>query len=448
MTRILFLTVGTGNKNDLEKTLYSPLRKSMLKDYFDYFVLFPSTETEDNAKRLANEDPFKNKVIIETLPEPLMEHNSDKCFGYFNFIIEKYKNLYNLDLDDIEIDLTRGTKAMSSAIYSAGLRHNIYKYRYVTSIQRTDLGQVVSGTEVVNTFNATMGIFLSKIDQVKLFLKSYNFSAISTLFENEKMLPSEYKKTGRYIKSVADFYGSWHRLDYENALKIFPTWGETVEKELNALGLNHIIASQDICDWIAQLEGWNNSSKQEKEPYPTKDECLLKAKKATKIALDLLANGRRQIDMGNYEDAIVRAYRIIEMIGQIYLFEKGYDSANINPEDKLVKQFVSQPNNNLTVKNNVYSFHRSNVATFIKKYFDYNLGEKLFNIMDEKKGECIIGFEERNTSILIHGFSIKNQKDVSRLTKMFNDVERLLKNTLTIYTLDLEIAHKINSFKQ
>ena len=41
MTRILFLTVGTGNKNDREKTLYSPLRKSMLKDYFDYFVLFP-----------------------------------------------------------------------------------------------------------------------------------------------------------------------------------------------------------------------------------------------------------------------------------------------------------------------------------------------------------------------------------------------------------------------
>ena len=354
MTRILFLTVGTGNIEKVEETLYTPLRKSMTTDYFDFFVFLPSTQTEHNAVHLAQEEIFKNKIFIETLPDPLMENDSDKCFKHFNDVILKYKNKYQCSVDDIVVDLTRGTKAMSSAIYSAGLRHGIYQYRYVTSMQRTELGQVVSGTEIVNSFNASMGIFLAKIDQVKSFLKSYNFSAISSLFESEKSLPEDYKKTGRYIKAVSDFYSAWHQLDYRKAFEIYPSWGESVRSQLVELGLADIIPTQDIYDWIEQLADWKNYPENAlKITYPTKDECIQKAHQATKIALDLLANGRRQIDMGNFEDARVRIYRIIEMIGQIYLFERGYDTARINPNDEKIKLFNHLNNNELVEKDGV-----------------------------------------------------------------------------------------------
>ena len=337
---------------------------------------------------------------------------------------------------------------MCSAIYSAGLRHGIYQYRYVTSMQRTELGQVVSGTEIVNSFNASMGIFLAKIDQVKSFLKSYNFSAISSLFESEKSLPEDYKKTGRYIKAVSDFYSAWHQLDYRKAFEIYPSWGESVRSQLVELGLADIIPTQDIYTWIEQLSNWKNYPENAlKITYPTKDECIQKAHQATKIALDLLANGRRQIDMGNFEDARVRIYRIIEMIGQIYLFERGYDTARINPNDEKIKLFNHLNNNELVETDGVYSFHRTHTSYFIKKCFDRELGEYLLNIMDEDKENCIMGNKERNNSILIHGFSVKNQKDASKLKENFDRTEQVLKDVLSISQSDLLTAHKINSFR-
>ena len=151
--------------------------------------------------------------------------------------------------------------------------------------------------------------------------------------------------------------------------------------------------------------------------------------------------------MGNYEDARVRMYRIIEMIGQIYLFDKGYDTACINPNDERVKKFIALPDNNLIVKNGICSFHRTNTCSFIKKYFDPQIGQLLFDIMDTESKNCIMGYEERNISILIHGFSIKNPKDINMLKDGFDKTEKVLKSILSISQNDIDLAQKMNSFK-
>ncbi|MBQ4084774.1 MAG: TIGR02710 family CRISPR-associated protein [Alphaproteobacteria bacterium] len=444
MTRILFLTVGTGNVNDAERTLYTPLRKSMKKDYFDYFVFLPSTETEHNAMHLANEPEFQGKSLIETLPEPLIENDSDKCFKHFNAIIEKYKNKYHSDTDDLEIDLTRGTKAMSSAIYSAGLRHGIYKYRYVTSDKRTEHGQVVSGTEFVNSFNATIGTFLSKIDQAKLFLKSYNFSAVATLFENEKNLPAEYKKVGRYIKAASEFYSAWHCLDYETALKNCPQWGEVVLSDLTELGMEKLFVDNDAFVWIQNL---NKKLDYSSEAVPTKEECIERGKNALNVAIDLLANAQRQVDIGNYEDAIVRIYRIIEMIGQIYLFNHGYDTARLDSNDKNIREFIHKENIRPNEYSGHYSFAREKTAKFIEDYLDENIGKQLLNLLKDSNHDKIISQKERNNSVLIHGFNIVMSQEKEKLYEKLKKTEQALKKLLSVSLDDLNTAHKINSFK-
>ena len=446
MTKILFLTVGTGNSQDKEKSLFNPIRKSMQSDEFDYFVLLPSTITEDNALVIKNE--FAGKVFVNPLPEHI-EDNADKCFEHFNKIIKLYMDEYKCQVEDIFIDITRGTKVMSAALYSAGLRHGIHQYRYISG-PRDERGQVLSDCENIHIFDASMGIFLAKIDQAKSFLKSYNFGAVEVLFENEKSVPEYYRRACRYIVQAVQFYSAWHRLDYKKAKELCPDWGiSTPVKELTELGLDYLIVYENMKTWIDKLsQDWTKLRPLACDnDTPSQEECIQKAEQAKYIAIDLLANGRRQIDMGNYEDAVVRMYRIVEMLGQIYLFQKGYDSANINPEDEVIKKFVSQTNNNLIVKNGIYSFHRSNVAAFIKTYFNRNLGENLFDIMDSKKEKCIVGFEERNNSILIHGFSVKNQKDAFKLKENFDRTEQVLKDVLSISQSDLLTAHKINSFR-
>ena len=53
--KILFATVGTGNIEDLEKTLLIPLKKSILKGEWQEVVLLPSQETARSAQLLHDE---------------------------------------------------------------------------------------------------------------------------------------------------------------------------------------------------------------------------------------------------------------------------------------------------------------------------------------------------------------------------------------------------------
>ena len=45
----------------------------------------------------------------------------------------------------------------------------------------------------------------------------------------------------------------------------------------------------------------------------------------------------RRVRAGQYEDALVRAYRTLELIGQIRLFDRGLDSGNLDPDHVAVK---------------------------------------------------------------------------------------------------------------
>ena len=38
-----------------------------------------------------------------------------------------------------------------------------------------------------------------------------------------------------------------------------------------------------------------------------------------------------------FEDALLRGYRVLEIIGQFCLFDKGYDSASLDPCDATIR---------------------------------------------------------------------------------------------------------------
>lgn len=451
--RILFLTVGSGHLDDLENTLITPLLKSIKYGDFASFVLLPSQKTLKNAEIIQNR-LGESLVEIYPLPEDNMEENADKCTDFFNSIFQKKLKTYAPE--NIEVDLTRGTKVMSSAVFMAGIRNLIFQYRYITSQHRNNEGQVISGEEKITKFDASVCLFLTQIDQIKTFIKSFNFSAVSQSLSDKKKTPKKYERAVRYICQCADFYSYWHRLDYAKALEFFPNWGDSIPlNELKELGLDSFCVNEKIKNWITLLATpWKN-----KEVAPSREECLSKADQAFEIAIDLLANAQRQIEMGNFEDAIVRSYRILELLGQICLFKQGYDSSMIDPNDELVRLFINQSNRTNRLfpqESGYYCFSRSTCAEFIQKIgrnksnqMLKDFGELLINSMRKDNKECIMSDTERNVSILIHGFQIQQSKDKNVLLDNLKKIQRLLSSLdKNLYDKYEAVAFAINKLKE
>ena len=136
------------------------------------------------------------------------------------------------------------------------------------------------------------------------------------------------------------------------------------------------------------------------------------------VTTDLLANGCRRIGHHQFEDAILRAYRVLELIGQFRLFANGYDSACLDPEDTEVEKFRKY----FKKKNSedfgagkkdgreVLTASKMLVARFLKHLGD-PFGEKLVKFDNDDTSE--VKASHRNLSILIHGFSVADLDEKS-----------------------------------
>ena len=155
------------------------------------------------------------------------------------------------------------------------------------------------------------------------------------------------------------------------------------------------------------------------------------------MAVDLLANGRRRIKQQQFEDALLRAYRVLELIGQFRLFDLGYDSACINPQDQKVEALRKELKHKKradfgTGKNGFLIASRLLVARLLRKLGD-SVGEKLLKFDNElphkdnenpqKNRTAKAGF--RNRSILIHGFTSASTDEQS-LCNLYKRLDDLL----------------------
>ena len=142
--------------------------------------------------------------------------------------------------------------------------------------------------------------------------------------------------------------------------------------------------------------------------------------------MDLLANGERRIRDRQFEDAILRAYRILELVGQSSLFALGYDSGAIPPSDPTVMAFIEKQNKNgrhtPSEPKVEYQFPREMTAHFLKCLGSKDLGNRLLNF---DKSHSDMNAKARNYSILIHGFTAV-ARDEEALRCLFDDLKKLV----------------------
>ncbi len=119
------------------------------------------------------------------------------------------------------------------------------------------------------------------------------------------------------------------------------------------------------------------------------------------IFLDLLANARRRAELEQrYEDATERLYRAIEVLAQVRLFEKGFNTNDIDAvrlPSTLKEEFVQRYTSSIDGKVRI----RLEAAYRLLS----ELGDELGLAFNKHWNSLKVLFEARNLSILAHGFA-------------------------------------------
>lgn len=402
MTRrkILVLTVGTGNMLKLEATLFKPLAKSISQGEWNKIVLLPSRVTEGFALHLTKRFPDL-EAHVHPLPEERMENDPDACFRHFDQVLGQLAS-EGYEEESITIDFTRGTKAMSAAAVLAAVRRGNPKLRYVWG-DRDSQGMVVAGTERIEEIRTTQATGRRLLDQAADLMEHGDYAAVLELLPapaNPSLalqIPTNLLEEAAQIRQRAAFYAAWDHLNYKEAARL------ANEADLG-----------DAAVWVQKL------AQQPKQSDHSRMGRWLRA-----VACDLLENGRRRIRDGHFEDALLRGYRVLELVGQFKLFDYDIDSSSIDPNNEAVqrlrRRLQKKKSQDFGVKNGRLQAPRELTARLLIELGD-SIGRRLIQIANEPSDR---GLRARNQSILIHGFSA-TVLDSDSLKDLFNELEQLL----------------------
>jgi CRISPR-associated protein (TIGR02710 family) len=440
--RVLIATVGTGTATDLDRTLYNPILKSLRDGEWDLVVLLPSQATEHHAQELRRRLTGP-AVEIMPLPAPDQENDVDRCFGHFDEIIRSLSQR-GFDPRHMAADFTRGTKAMSAALALAAVRNEISALRYVEG-DRDPLHQnnVIADTERVRTVATAIATASRRLDQARAFLIDGDFSAVAGILpdlENASSAgwPDNLISSLSLVLSYARFYSAWDRLDYSDAA--------TQAIQAPSAGAheweNFAPTAREI-QWVRELA--RDSPKKGGKPLPP-DRSEDMTVHARRVMVDLLANGRRRMHHGQFEDANLRAYRIAEMLGQARLFGHGLDSSFLDPQNPTVGNLQRDlEKGGSTPLGAINRFGKQYLTAGREQTF--RLLGRLKDTFSNKLKTVGPQVESRNHSILIHGFDRLDALDSQGLGATYDELEALLREDLGSVADDwLSTAHFQNRF--
>lgn len=410
--RVLVLTVGTGSEKQLEKTLIKPILKSIDDGEWDTIILLPSHKTLPHAQKILDRTNTSN-VICKPLNISGIESDADKCFGHFDRVLGELIH-QGFDRSNITLDFTRGTKAMSAALLMAGMSREISNIRYVSGDERDDRGMVRSGTERIEQVNTRVVDTRQLLNKSENLMQCGNFEAVCLLLQNNSTSESAgYLSTLenelREIKASAIVYLAWDRFDYQDAINQY-------NDRRNQFINGRFSPTLDMRNWVESLADYD------------RHQCIRsQTTYVQKLSCDMLANAERRMRDGLYEDAYVRCYRVLELIGQYCLFSNGYDSGKlplsdqniIAFEEKLLKKSAELGR----IKNGQYATAGRLQVARLLKFLNDTRGEKLIDLGD-KHDRYIT--KNRNNSILFHGFTAANTDQIAKLNDAMKDLENFL----------------------
>lgn len=412
--KALILTVGTGDMDNPEQTLLTPMVKSMERGEWERIILLPSHTTEAAAGTLRDR-VAGSAVEVDPLPKSGHENDADECFAHFDRVLRKLR-ADGFRPDDIVADFTRGTKAMSAALVLAAVERGVERLRYVYG-PRDQRGTAVPGTEKVGEIRTSVVTARRRIDEARALMRHGDFGAALELLPDQRfvtLLPEALRKESAALRAAARIYAAWDRLDYKAAV-------DSLDDREDTAHAGAFAPTAAMEGWLRRLAGIRSFRQKDADAQAY---CKSQAASLRPLACDLLANAERRVRDQRFEDAQLRAYRVLELLGQIRLFGRGYDNADLPEEDDAITAFDAAQRESdrrgIRSKGGKRTAGRETTAHLLK-----HLGDPLADELLRFGGRWT-GMARRNVSILIHGFTA-TAPEREELTDALGRIESLLK---------------------
>lgn len=409
---VLLLTVGTGTADRLKETVIDPFRKSFEKGEWSRVVLFPSKETESNAF-LLKEQFSQFQIEVRALRKPRDEEDVDACFAHFDAEISRLLE-QGYAPEQITVDITRGTKAMSAALLMAAMVHQVAIVRYIGATEREKNGMAKPGCEVPTDIHPERIFLRLKTRLAHEYLRAGNYRAVEQLFRGAPQItyPGHQKEEIQWLAWAAQFWGAWDRFDYKTTKELSqqhnlpsrrPAWVENFMPDEAQLELLEILSGK------AAPEAKDNP------------------KFCRALCADILANARRRLAEGHNEEVLVRLYRVWELIGQTRLFVHGIDTANVDCSNPLVAGWLARnPDMAAASRRETLQLAREKAAqllAFLEEQQQNADGQRIANRLTALDAPGQFGPVMRNKSLLVHGFKSRTRGKEQELENALREAE-------------------------
>jgi len=279
-------------------------------------------------------------------------------------------------------DYTGGTKSMTAALLLAGLEYEDDVELFMVVGQRANLVQVTDGTEIPVPANVDRIRFSHKFRVALAPWKYFGYAEAAVSLETMRQ-PRNHDDRQRYLDALAASraFAAWDRFEHATARQL-----------LDSLG--HVFGP-----YLATLAALNRTDD----------------KQTPVQLLDLYLNMQRRAERGQFDDAVARAYRLLEWTAQWLLQRDAKIDTSAVPADR-IPDGVSLPQNE---KGQHFAGLR-NAWTLLETL---DGSDEVRSFARDRGKEMLTLLTIRNNSILAHGFQPITQAEWQQwetwLSKMF-----------------------------
>lgn len=382
MSKALIITLGTG------PGVESGIARSIQVNHPDAIRFIATRESASTIARIETKLGYRL-----TCGEPCLIEDGDDvedCWATAEQLISSLID-NGVQPQDIFVDFTSGTKAMSAGAVLAAIGRECSGLVYVTGKRGPD-SRVISGTERVITV-APYRIFVeSRRRLVKDFFNAFQYEACLSLVREVRSRAADLELQGEcnHLENLICAYSKWDRFDHRGALSFF----KQLPKEWSKRWRIDISHSKEIVSRIAKQQ----------ERYG--EMADIKDKYSIEMLADLLANAQRRAQEGKYDDAIARLYRAVELIAQLLLSRR-----DINTSSARLEELPQSWRENFSTADSPLKLGQEKAYLLLEA-----LGDKVGKYYRENQNLRNY-LSKRNSSILAHGIEPMSKSDYEELNK-------------------------------
>lgn len=304
--KLLVVTVGTGRvREDVAQAMAFGV-ETMQPDRV-LFLTSEKTEIETYPLVEANlGDAWAGKIEAHCFPN---EDDAQLLFvGYVERIRRKMREIESGEgTSTLWVDFTTGTKAMTAALFAAGIALEASKVCYVIG-DRDTTGRVIK-SDNVKQIEPQLVLAERAIAEARQLFNQQDYAAAA---KSIALVKTNFFPKGSHLRDIRDTifalgeaYAAWNRFDWKTAAKMLTENRKVFRRESNVVDPGFLDEQAAFC---ARLE---------KGDY---DPARL---------VDLFSNATRCVNEKRYDDAMSRLYRAFEYSIQIRLrSEFGIDTSN------------------------------------------------------------------------------------------------------------------------